>query len=320
MNKQLKIAVLHGGTSAEAEVSRVSARGVIKALRVNYTQVFDISLDTDFAAQLRACQPDVVFPVVHGSPGEDGTLQGFLEMLRYPYVGSAVHSSAIAMDKIMAKYVFREAGLPIIEQVIVEQSMGLGAAADRIQQTLGAYVVVKPSRQGSALGVTLVDNPNQLHTALATAFALDPRLLIERRINGKEITVGVLDTDDQKNPGQTITKAFPVIEIVTPDQVFYDYAHRYTQGLSEHVMPAILSPAQTARLQTIASSAHRALGCRDLSRADFVVPNENEEYLLEVNTLPGMTPTSLYPDGAAGYGLSFAELVSYLVERAAMRT
>ncbi|MFT5793946.1 MAG: D-alanine-D-alanine ligase [Saprospiraceae bacterium] len=322
INAQLKIAVLNGGTSAEAEVSRVSARGVIEALRVNYSQVFDISLDGDFAAQLSNCKPDVVFPVVHGSPGEDGTLQGFLEMLGYAYVGSDVHSSAVAMDKIIAKHVFRAAGLPLIEQLVVEQADGISAAVDLIQAHLGSYVVVKPARQGSALGVTLVDNANQLPGALQLAFDLDPRLLVERRIDGKEITVGVIDVNVDtavKQRQSTQTLAFPVIEIATPDNTFYDYAHRYTVGLSDHLMPAPLTSAQTLRLQAIAIAAHRSLGCRDLSRADFVVPNDDEEYLLEVNTIPGMTPTSLYPDGASGFGLTFAELTSYLVERAAAR-
>jgi D-alanine-D-alanine ligase len=172
---------------------------------------------------------------------------------------------------------------------------------------------VKPAGQGSALGVTLVSNENQLHEALDTAFDLNDDVLVEARIDGKEITVGVIDTDEG-------TKAFPVIEITTPEDTWYDYEHRYTAGYSEHLMPADLTPAQTARLQDIAIRAHQSLGCRDLSRADFVVPNDNEEYLLEVNTLPGMTPTSLYPDGARGYGLSFPELVSYFVERAANRT
>jgi len=320
MNKQLRIAVINGGSSAEAEVSRVSAQGVIKALRENYSQVFDIPLEPGLERQLAACQPDVVFPVVHGAPGEDGTLQGFLDILGYAYVGSDVQSSAVAMDKIIAKQVFREAGLPLIQQIVVEGQQGVAAAAELILHTLGDYVVVKPARQGSALGVTLVDNASQLQGALEAAFQLDARLLVELRVDGREITVGVIDrgTPDSQTD-HTRTEAFPVIEIATPDNTFYDYAHRYTVGLSDHIMPAQLSPEQTQRLQTIAIQAHQALGCRDLSRADFVVPNEDEEYLLEVNTLPGMTPTSLYPDGAAGYGLGFAELVSDLVERAANR-
>jgi D-alanine-D-alanine ligase len=211
---------------------------------------------------------------------------------------------------------------------VVEQQDGISAAVGLIQAQLGSYVVVKPARQGSALGVTLVDNANQLHGAVQSAFELDPRLLVERRIDGKEITVGVIDVDVEANKDTTANKgrgkptqtlAFPVIEIATPDNTFYDYAHRYTVGLSDHLMPAPLTPAQTERLQNMAITAHRSLGCRDLSRADFVVPNDDEEYLLEVNTIPGMTPTSLYPDGASGFGLTFAELTSYLVERAASR-
>lgn len=311
INKNLKIAIISGGPSAEAEVSRVSARGVMQALEENYASVENIELDAGIARALAECQPDVVFPVMHGPPGEDGTLQGFLEILGFPYVGSDVHSSSAAMDKIVAKHIFAERNLPMARQAVVYKKDGVAAAVETIGRELGDRVVVKPARQGSALGVSLIDNANELHDAVEAAFALDERLLIEERIDGREITVGVLDTDDG-------CKAFPVIEITTPENSWYDYEHRYTQGLSEHIMPAALSDAQTRRLQDIAIAAHESLGCRDLSRADFVVSN-NEGYLLEVNTLPGMTPTSLYPDGAAGYGLDFPALVSFLVERAARR-
>jgi len=312
MNKDLKIALISGGPSAEAEVSRVSARGVMEALRENYSSVTNFELEPGLAEKLLETSPDVVFPVMHGPPGEDGTLQGFLEIMGFAYVGSDVHGSAAAMDKILAKGVFSQHGLPLARQVVVSRSQGLADAVDRVSARLGHYVVVKPSMQGSALGVTLVSNDNQLHEALDRAFALDDHVLVEERIDGREITVGVIDTDEG-------TKAFQVIEVKTPEGSWYDYEHRYTKGLSEHIMPADLSPAQTVRLQEIAVAAHAGLGCRDLSRADFVVPDAGREYLLEVNTLPGMTPTSLYPDGARGFGLSFPELVSYLVERAALR-
>lgn len=312
MNKDLNIAIISGGESAEAEVSRVSARGVIDALQENYPAVTNLELGPGLAGKLAELQPDLVFPVLHGPPGEDGTLQGFLEILGLPYVGSDVHASAAAMDKILAKMIFASADLPLARQVVVRREQGVAAAVEAISASLGHYVVVKPSTQGSALGVTLVDNTNQLHEALDTAFALDAQVLVEARIDGKEITVGVIDTDEG-------AKAFPVIEIVTPEATWYDYEHRYTAGLSEHVMPAALPAAQTARLQQIAVAAHVSLGCRDMSRADFVVASADEEFLLEVNTLPGMTPTSLYPDGGRGFGLTFAELVSHLVERAAKR-
>jgi D-alanine-D-alanine ligase len=314
INKSLRIAVINGGESAEAEVSRSSAKGVIQALKENYDHVADIELDKNLAEALDEFSADVVFPVLHGPPGEDGTLQGFLEILGFPYVGSDVHGSAFAMDKIVSKSIFREAGLPLIKQTVVTQTGGIAAAVQTIVRNVGEYVVVKPARQGSALGVTLIDNENQLHEGLEKAFAFDERLLVEQRMDGKEITVGVIDTDDGCKP-------FPVIEITTPTDSWYDYEHRYTKGLSEHLMPANLPDNQYRKLQEIAVAAHQSLGCRDLSRADFIVTGETIEdiFLLEVNTLPGMTPTSLYPDGAAGFGLNFVELVSYLVERAASR-
>ncbi len=308
-NANLKIAVLAGGPSAEAEVSRVSAAGVAEALKENYTAVEVIEVNDSLPSTLLNGGFDVVFPALHGPPGEDGTIQGFLEMLNLPYVGSDVHASSLAMNKIQAKAAFSMADLPVVEQVVVLRKQGIAGAVDTIQDTLGNYTVVKPSSQGSGLGVHLVDNANALHEAVESAFEFDRQLLVERRIDGREITVGVIDTEDG-------CKAFPVIEITTPEGTWYDYEHRYTKGLSEHLMPADLTPEQTARLQDIAIRAHQSLGCRDMSRADFVVPNDDEEYILEVNTLPGMTPTSLYPDGARGFGMDFPTLLSHMIERA----
>jgi D-alanine-D-alanine ligase len=312
MDNSLRIAVINGGDSAEAAISRISAQGVITALAQNYSVVESIEMDVGMTDALRHFRPDVVFPVLHGPPGEDGTLQGYLEMLGYAYVGSGVAASAIAMDKIKAKLVFAAAGLPLARQIVVLRSDGIAPAVNKIEQSLGHAVVVKPSNQGSALGVTLVNNDNELHDAVSAAFALNEEVLVEERITGREITVGVIDTDQG-------AMAFPVIEIITPENSWYDFEHRYTKGLSDHVMPADLDPAQSKRLQDIAIGAHQSLGCRDLSRADFIVADDAHEILLEVNTLPGMTPTSLYPDGAHGFGLEFPDLVSQMVERAASR-
>ena len=309
--KDLKIAVINGGDSAEAEVSRSSARGVIAALKENFSLVNSIELDANIASTLSTFSPDVVFPILHGPPGEDGTLQGFLEILGYPYVGSDVHSSALAMDKIAAKQVFREADLPVADQCVIRREAAIADSVARITGQLGESVVVKPASQGSAIGVTLIDNVNKLHDALVAAFEYDHRLLVEERIRGREITVGVIDTVDGTQP-------FPVIEITTPEGSWYDFEHRYTEGWSEHIMPADLPQQMTEELQRIAVAAHQSLGCRDLSRADFVV-TDKDIYLLEVNTLPGMTPTSLYPDSAKGYGLDFPDLCKCLVLRAVNR-
>lgn len=308
---EFKIAVICGGQSAEAGVSRSSAAGVVAALKENFKSVTLIELDADMPGALLSLNPDVVFPVLHGPPGEDGTIQGFFEMMKLPYVGSDVHSSAVAMDKVIAKAVFERAGLPTASHTVVNRKDGNAKAVEQIQNDLGERVVVKPARQGSALGVTLVDNANQLHAAVETAFEFDAQLLVETRIDGREMTVGVID----KEAG---SEAFDVIEITTPENSWYDFEHRYTAGLSEHLLPADVPDNIGKRLKEISVAAHQALGCRDLSRADLILAGD-DIFLLEVNTLPGMTPTSLYPDAANHYGLDFPALVKYFVERAAAR-
>ena len=315
--EDLRIAVVSGGDSAEAGVSRKSAAGVIEALNRHCNQITGIELNADMADSLAAWKPDIVFPILHGPPGEDGTFQGFMEILGYSYVGSGVAASAFAMNKVIAKDIFRHAGLPVARQCVLTRDGFSGSARDRAETlarivgALGESVVVKPASQGSAIGVTLTDEAGQLADALDAGFQHDPQLLIEERVNGREMTVGVMDVDAGTAP-------FPVIEITTPEGKWYDFEHRYTPGWSEHLMPADITEDQARRLQACAVSAHQALGCRDLSRADFIL-KDDDIYLLEVNTLPGMTETSLYPDGARGYGLDFPELVRHLAERAAAR-
>lgn len=306
-----KVAVLQGGPAAEAAVSRVSAAGVAEALRDRCSDVTCIEVDAGLCPALRAFVPDVVFPALHGPPGEDGTVQGLLEMLALPYVGSNVRASACAMDKFVSKQIFRAAGLPLAQDQLVRADEPRALAIDRILDTLGAEVVVKPTRQGSALGVTLVDDARQLDAALATALDYDELVLVEERVHGRELTVGVLETH---SPGHALRRQpHPVIEITTPAGSWYDFHHRYTPGESGHEVPARVPPEVAGRLQDVAVSAHTWLGCRDLSRADFLYTEDGRIVLLEVNNMPGMTPTSLYPDGARAMGIEFAELVWLLV-------
>jgi D-alanine-D-alanine ligase len=304
------IAVVCGGPSAEAEVSRSSARGVAEALRATYANVVVLELDHSIGEQLKGAGTEVVFPILHGPPGEDGTFQGFLETVGLPYVGSGVCSSAFAIDKVVARHIFQEHGLRVASGVVVRKDEEIGQAVQRVRSGLGLDVVVKPASQGSAVGASLIDDPDDLEKALAQAFAYEERVLVEERIHGREITAAVLERNG--------VEVLPIIEVRTPPGSWYDYEHRYTEGLSEHIVPAPLPDAQYHRVEEMARVAHRALGCRDLSRADFVVP-EDEPVLLEVNTLPGMTPTSLYPDAAQAAGLSFADLVAHFVERARSR-
>ncbi|HSG91087.1 MAG TPA: D-alanine--D-alanine ligase [Pseudomonadales bacterium] len=312
-----RIAVLMGGPSAEAAVSRSSAAGVAEALRETYADVVTLELDAACAVELARLQPAAVFPALHGPPGEDGTVQGMLEMLGLPYVGSGVRASACAMDKALAKQIFRAAGLPVASDVLVRRHEDIDEALARVIDTLGTSVVVKPTRQGSALGVGLCEDAQQVAAALEAALAFDDLVLVEERVMGREITVGVLDA--LAGDGRLERHAHPVIEILTPTGTWYDYEHRYTAGESRHQMPAEIPNDIAEALQAIAMTAHDWLGCRDLSRADFVLGHDGRIVLLEVNTLPGMTPTSLYPEGAAALGHDFPALTALLVHNALTR-
>jgi len=312
-HQNLKVAVLMGGAGAEAAVSRASAAQVQAALTAAGHRGQLIELDAACAATLLELDPDVVFPALHGPPGEDGTVQGFLELLGYPYVGSGVHGSAMAMDKAAAKDVFRRHGLPVTEDYLVAPTAAetLDLEAEKITQRLGPRVVVKPMSQGSAIGVTPLPNGGDIAGALEDGLRYGP-CLVEPFISGKEITVGVLEVASDLVP-------HPVIEIVTATDEWYDYENRYAPGQSEHIVPAALGASLSRRLQEIAVEAHRVLGLRDLSRADFIVTDLDDIALLEVNTLPGMTPTSLYPDGARHLGYEFPALIDHLVARAWQR-
>ncbi len=309
----LKIAVLQGGYTQEAEVSRTSAREVAAGLTACGHYVQRIELDADLTKNLLAAAPDVVFPALHGPPGEDGTVQGYLQMLGLPYVGAGVHGSAAAMDKSIAKAVFRRVGLPVAEEVLIAAGSDPEQAAEHVVQTLGPRVVIKPCAQGSALGVTPLPNGGDVAAAIARGLAAGGAVLAEPYVMGKEVTVGVLDLHGDE------ARSLPAIEVRTAIDTWYDFEHRYTAGASEHILPAPLSDACLARLGEIALNAHHALALRDLSRADFIVTDAEDIVLLEVNTLPGMTPTSLYPDAAAAIGLPFAQLMDALVHSALRR-
>ena len=310
-NSSKRVAIVCGGPSPEAEVSRSSAAGVAEALRTTHSNVHMLELGPDIGAKLREVRADVVFPVLHGPPGEDGSFQGMLEILGIPYVGSGVLSSALAMNKPAARGAFAANGISIAPGMIVPRDRNATEAVDQAISALGSRVVVKPEGQGSALGITLCRTRQELASALDQAFQFGDQALVEQMIRGREITVAILERNG--------VEALPVIEIRTPKETWYDYEHRYTAGLSEHVIPAPLPPDVYELVSDLGRRAHIALRCRDLSRVDLIVPDDEEPVVLEVNTLPGMTPTSLYPDAAAAAGIPFPELVSYLVGRALAR-
>ncbi len=307
----LNIAVICGGPSKEAEVSRATAQGIVKALKENYFKVHLLELDGHIDQNLRQISPDVVFPAVHGKWGEDGALQGLLNIMGFPFVGSGMEANVLAMDKVLSKQLFLLHGLPVANYKVAAATCDLQTEAQQILSSLGGAVVIKPVCEGSGLGVSFAHNVDEVYKGLELAFTYGPRALIETKIIGAEITAAILERET--------AEALPIIQIKTPPGTWYDYEHRYTPGLSEHILPAPLPEKQYQRVQEVALMAHRALGCRDLSRADFVVPSQGEPILLEVNSLPGMTSTSLFPEAAKAVGISFPALVSLLVERAAAR-
>jgi D-alanine-D-alanine ligase len=309
----LSVAIVQGGPSSEAEVSRSSAKSIAKALGDAGHRPVRLELDAFLADSLRTGDYDVVFPIAHGAVGEDGSLQGLLEVLDLPYVGSGVLASALAMNKRTAKVLFGVAGLPVATGTACPRGGDALEEAERVIRELGDRLVVKPCSNGSAIGVARFDagaDPAALASALEAAWKVDEIALVEQFKRGREVTCGVLDT------GEAI--ALPPTEIRAPSDAFYTYEARYAPGRSQHFCPAPIGDALVRRVQQIAVSAHRALGCRDLCRADFVV-GDDEVTLLEVNTLPGFTDTSLYPEAAGVAGIPMPELCRRLVESAHRR-
>lgn len=298
-----RIAVLMGGWSVEREVSLVSGRAVANALAASDYCISTIDVTRDISALLSALdpKPNVVFNALHGRFGEDGCVQGLLEMLGIPYTHSGVLASAIAMDKPMTRHLFNEAGIPHPEGKIVPK-----ATAEKTHPMEPPYVL-KPLNEGSSIGVRLVLEKESI-PGLGANWSFGEHVLVERYIPGREICVAVM--------GET---ALGAIEI-QPKEGFYDYAAKYTAGRATHQLPAAIAVEAYEEALELGLRAHRALGCRGVSRADLRYDDSEGEpgkfYVLEVNTQPGMTPLSLVPEIAAHAGLSFTELVTWMVEDA----
>ena len=265
-------------------------------------------LDTYMKSMPRSA--DLVFIALHGGDGEDGTLQALLDLARIPYTGSGMRSSAVSMDKSLSKRIFRDLGIPTPAWIELEAPEDPVAAwrpaiGDAELALLGGYpLIVKPNDQGSSVGITVVDGPAALLPALETARRYGRVIVVESFVEGREVTVAVLDD-----------RAFPVVEII-PEGGWYDYERKYTSGASRYEVPAKLPPATTERLLELGKAAFRALRCSGLARVDFRLAADGTPYCLEVNTVPGMTETSLCPKAAAAGGLSYRELVGAIVEAA----
>lgn len=322
-----KVMVLMGGDSTEREVSLSSGRRVADGLRsagyrvIEMDVVFNPSLAkqrgleptasraiglADLVQRLTEHQPDVVFIVLHGAPGEDGRVQAVLDLMGIPYTGSGVLASALALDKVMTKRVLKASGVPVAPDVVCYCSESLETVMWKVSESLGYPVIVKPNTQGSTIGVHRVYRESDLAEALDDAFRYDECVLIEPLLSGVELTVPVV--------GNWRAVALPMIEIV-PAGGFYDYEAKYTPGATEEIIPARVPDEIHQQCAHYALLSHRALGCRGMSRTDFIWARD-QLVVLEVNTIPGMTPTSLLPRSAEAYGWSFERLVENIVRLA----
>ncbi|CEO89942.1 D-alanine--D-alanine ligase family protein [Syntrophaceticus schinkii] len=304
--KPQKVAVLMGGRSSEREISIKTGKQISQALRGEGYEVKEIDPAGALVKDLKDFQPDVVFIALHGKYGEDGTIQGLLELLGFPYTGPGVLSSALCMDKVIAKKVMCYEGIPTPSFQVITEQLDDGAMENLIKE-LGLPLVVKPSKQGSAIGVSIVRKTGELEKALTEALKYDQAVLVEEYIDGTELTAAVLGT---KNP-----RVLPLIEIVSETE-FYDFTAKYSPGMSHHIIPARISPEAARKVEELALRTYRAMDCRQLSRVDFMLNSEGEPFVLETNTIPGMTETSLFPESAKAAGISFTELVSLLADEA----
>lgn len=312
---ELRVLVLAGGLSYERDVSLKSGRRVLDALRSVRVEVELRDADIALLPLLRDDPPDAVVIALHGATGEDGSLRGVLDLCDVPYVGCGARSSRLAWDKPSAKAVLREVGIPTPDWVALPHDrfseLGAVAVLDRIVDRLGLPLMVKPAQGGSGLGAAVVRDPAALPAAMVGCFAYDSTALVERYVSGMDVAVSVVDLGDGPH-------ALPAVEIV-PRNGVYDYAARYTAGLTTWHAPARLSARAAAQVADTALAAHTALGLRDLSRVDMIVDETDQPHVLEISVSPGMTETSLLPLAVAAADLDFGELLRTLVARAAQR-
>lgn len=298
----MKVGVIAGGVSSEREVSIRSGQAVFNALKeLGYNVVF-IDADRDLCEKIKREKIDIAFLVLHGGWGENGGIQGFLEVLGIPYTGSGVLASALAMDKEATKKVLIYHGIPVPPFKVINKKNYL--SFDFNLQPLSLPCVIKPAEEGSSLGVSIVKSEEDLHFGLKEAFKYGQRVIIEEFIEGREIHIGVLGD-----------KALGGVE-VKPKKGFYDYEAKYTRGLTEYTLPPQIDEDMYAKLKELGLRAHQALGCKGGTRIDMILDSNGNPYVLEINTIPGMTETSLLPKIASLEGLDFKGLVREILQLA----
>jgi D-alanine-D-alanine ligase len=312
----MKVAVLKGGRSLERQVSLRSGAQIEDALQRLGHETVVIDVGPELVKQVRAAEPDVAFIALHGRDGEDGAVQELLGAIGVPYTGSGPSACIRCADKVLAKHLMREAGIPTPEfhsfNETAFRELGAAAALRDIERSLGFPLVVKPAGQGSALGIKFARSSEEVPSALLAAFSYDRKVLLERYVPGRDLAVSVLDSEDGTRP-----VALPVVEAVPRDENFYDFQARYEIGRTTFVCPAELAPALAGQAQKLALEVYELLGCRGFARIDLMLEQDSGElWVLETNAIPGFTETSLLPQAADAAGIDFDELVGRILASA----
>ncbi len=304
----LAIAVVCGGISTEREVSLRSGTAVHRALcDAGFQNAYLFDLQKDNAAQLLSQKPDICFLALHGTGGEDGCIQGMLELAGIPYTGPGVAASAVCMDKILTKRVLQNAGLPTAEFVVLSarECEDIFKTCSLLKERIGLPMVLKSPKQGSSIGVVIVKSEDMLPAAVEEVLSYGDALLAEKFLKGTEVTLPILGNEE--------LMVLPDVEI-TSEREFYDFTAKYTNGLCHHIIPARISQDQREEMCRIGKAAYRVLGCRGLSRIDFIIDEKQGPMIIEVNTIPGMTEMSLFPDAARAANMSFEALITTIVK------
>ncbi|OYD15670.1 hypothetical protein CH330_05015 [candidate division WOR-3 bacterium JGI_Cruoil_03_51_56] len=296
--RKRRIGVLMGGWSSEREISLLSGQRVLKSLNDQGYQSLGIDINRTFADQIRNAKIDIAFIVLHGRPGEDGTIQGFLELQGILYTGSRVTASSIGMDKLVTKMLFKQAGIPTPDYLLVDEEGDISLALTKAEERFGYPMIVKPRAEGSSVGIELLPGRRGAANLCQRVQRGFGDFIIEEFISGMIATVGILGEE-----------VLPILEVMPRRQKFYNYEAKYTRGETEFIIPARLNKRTEKRIKGLAWKAHNLIGCRGFSRVDLVIKNGRRPYFLEVNTLPGLTDISDLPAEAAAAGISYDELI-----------
>lgn len=330
-SSSVRVGVLMGGISSEHEISLLSGEGVVHALSTKEYEPIPIIIHRNFQwefpnqrvlkteealVELKRLDIQVVFNALHGAFGEDGRIQGLLDWLHIPYTGSDCSACALAMNKIRSKAVAKMAGIRVAEHILFRQdtwSWDRSDSVSRVKNELGFPVVVKPCSQGSSVGITIVNEAETFLVGVEQALEWDNEVLVEKFIKGREVTCGVWDCEEGIPP-----RALPVTEIRPKTSSFFDYTAKYTPGATDEITPALIDPDLTQKVQEMAVQAHQAIGCSTWSRSDFIIDEEGPVWI-EINPIPGLTPTSLYPQEAKCAGISYEQMIQKFIEHAVRR-